>query len=147
MTPAPDPSKIPKSQRRNPEAAAVEYVNLLNDSVKAGFDRVAAAQEKTELALAQLTVQVKSTSNNIDKIGEKLDKFGDRFESNIDKLGGKLDQFGDRMDKLGDRLDRMGDRIDGHLQVAREQSANISELTKLVATQARTVEILISRAS
>ena len=147
MSPAPDPSKIPKSQRRSTEAAVIEYVNLLNDSVKAGFDRVAVAQEKTELALAQLTVQVKSTSNNIDKLGEKLDKFGDRFESNIDRLGGKLDQFGDRMDKLGDRLDRMGDRIDGHLQVAREQSANISELTKLVATQARTVEILISRAS
>ena len=128
MTPTPDPGKIPKSQRRSPEVAATEYVNLLNDSVQAGFERLAAAQEKTELALTQLSTQVKQTNNNIDKLGEKLDKFGDR------------------MDKLGDRLDKMGDRIDGHLKVAEQHARNIEAQSVTVAELTKLVTVLANRA-
>jgi CII-binding regulator of phage lambda lysogenization HflD len=124
MTPAPDPNKIPKSQRRNPADSALDYVGLVNESVQAGFERLTAAQEKTsesmekgferiEVALVQLATQVKATDKNLDKLGEKLDK--------------------------------MGERIDGHLAIAQQQAKNIEHLSTLVATQARTVEVLINR--
>lgn len=121
MTPAPDPSKIPKSQRRSTEAAVIEYVNLLNDSVKAGFDRVAAAQERTELALTQLAAQVKKTNQGIDKLGEKLDKFDDRMHE-------------------------LGDKIDGHLRVAEQQARNIEAQSATAAELTRLATVLVNRA-
>lgn len=83
MPPAPDPAKIPKSQRRSPEASALDYVNLINDSVGRGFERLTDAQEKTELAIAQLTGQVKQTNKNLDKLGDRLDKMADVMDRQI----------------------------------------------------------------
>lgn len=42
-------------------------------------------------------------------------------------------------------VDRQTEAINGHLKVAESQSANISEPSKLVATQASTVDFLIRR--
>ena len=87
MTPAPDPSKIPKSQRRSTEVAATEYVNLLSDKVEAGFDRLATAQEKTELALAQLTAQVKELAKQQQETAKSIEghlRLAEKQASNIE---------------------------------------------------------------
>lgn len=43
------------------------------------------------------------------------------------------------------RINELTNAINGHLRVAQKQADNITELTKLVATQANTVAMLISR--
>jgi len=122
-----DPQKIQKG--RTAADATNDYVGAVMETVERGFDRVnenldrlTAAQEKTELALAQLTSQVNAT--------------------------------GKHLNKVGDEISELRKAIAEHLALAQSQARNIDsqnvtvqELTKLVATQARTVEVLISRAS
>lgn len=122
MTPTPDPSKVPKSQRRDPSANELDYVNILNDSVEEGFEKLTVAQERTELALVQLTSQVRETNKTLDRVGGKLDK-------------------------LGDRIDSMGDRIDGHLQVAQQQARNIEAQHASIAELKKLCTVLVSKAS
>jgi uncharacterized coiled-coil protein SlyX len=50
-----------------------------------------------------------------------------------------------KIDRLTDQIRELTNAVNGHLRVAEKQADNISELTKLVATQANTVAILISR--
>jgi uncharacterized coiled-coil protein SlyX len=57
----------------------------------------------------------------------------------------KIERLTDKIDRLADRIDELTRAINGHLEVALQQSANIAELTKLVAAQANTVATLISR--
>ncbi len=47
--------------------------------------------------------------------------------------------------KAINQLDELTKAINGDLKVAKKQADNITELTKLVATQANTVAMLISR--
>ena len=115
-----DPKKIPKGRRA--ADATNDYVGAVMETVERGFDRVneslnrvAAAQEKTELALVQLTGQVNATNKHLSKVG--------------------------------DEISELRKAIAEHLTLAQMQQTSVAELTKLVATQARTVEMLISRAS
>lgn len=49
------------------------------------------------------------------------------------------------IDRLTVRIDNLTQSVEGHLQVAQQQALNIGELSKLVATQAATVNRLLDR--
>lgn len=66
-----DPKKVP---RRDPALSAVEYVSLVNETTQQGFERLATAQERTELALAQLTAQVRELAKQQQRTADNLDR-------------------------------------------------------------------------
>ncbi|MEM9451831.1 MAG: hypothetical protein AAGA75_25345 [Cyanobacteria bacterium P01_E01_bin.6] len=73
MSPAPNPDKIPKSQRRRTEAIATDYVNILNDSVREGFEKLAQQQSELNLSIIQLTGQVRELAKQQERTAESLD--------------------------------------------------------------------------
>ncbi|MEB3292170.1 MAG: hypothetical protein VKJ24_03325 [Synechococcales bacterium] len=70
----------------------------------------------------------------------------DRMSQSVDRLGNTVDRMAASVDRMSQFVDRITQSVDGHLEVARQQAINIAELTKLVATQANTVNRLIDRA-
>ncbi|MBD2153137.1 hypothetical protein [Leptolyngbya sp. FACHB-16] len=56
-----------------------------------------------------------------------------------------------RLENLAERIllaiDKQTDSINAHVQLPQQQSANVSELSKLVASQAATVDFLVRRES
>lgn len=96
--------------------------------------------------------------NNMDqRITERLDRITQTMETlsnRVDALTVQVTQFNSGMTELKglsrqilQALDRQVEAVNGHLKVAEQQSGNISELAKLVATQASTVDFLIRRTS
>lgn len=115
-----DPKKIPKG--RTAADATIDYVGAVMETVERGFDRV---------------------SKNLDRLTAAQEK----TELALVQLTSQVNQTSKNLDKLGDRIDKLGDRLDAQLRLSEQQNVTVQELTKLVATQARTVEVLISRAS
>ncbi|MEL6222956.1 MAG: hypothetical protein AAFR31_09980 [Cyanobacteria bacterium J06627_8] len=74
-----DPKKLPKG--RTAADATVDYVGAVLETVARGFnrvneslDKVAQQQEKTELALAQLTGQVRELAKQQQRTADNLDR-------------------------------------------------------------------------
>jgi methyl-accepting chemotaxis protein len=78
----------------------------------------------------------------------KLDSIAQNLETITDQLG-RMTEHLTRLENLADRvlgaIDKQTDAINNHLKLAEQQAVNISELSKLVATQAATVDFLIRR--
>jgi hypothetical protein len=84
----------------------VDLVDLQRKSSEKKFDELAKAIEALAVNLGQLTVQQKTTANNIEALGQAVkDQNAAIRETNV--------------------------AINGHLAVAQSQSANIAELTRL----------------
>ena len=127
------------------------------------MDRLAEAitawREVTDRRLEALAATVERTSQNVDRALEGMRQSADRMEQSAERVERQVGLMSEHLtaidiknERLADKIDRRADRIDeltkavnGHLEVAKLQSANISELTKLVAIQANTVATLISR--
>jgi len=121
------PSKNPDSVSRRTPADA--HLDALDARIELHERRVVGHMDKVEAAIAENQIQL------------------NQLTTAIQQLTAAQRETNKKLDTLGDRIDQQRQAIDGHLKVAQEQSANVSELTKLVATQAQTVQILISRAS
>ncbi len=125
-----------------------------------------ASREVTDRQLRALATTVEQTSQNVDRAVEGMQRATDRieqsatrFEQSADRIEHqvgvmsehltaidiKIERLTDKIERLADRIDELTRAINGHLEVAKQQSTNIAELTKLVATQANTVAMLISR--
>lgn len=129
-------------------------------------EAMAVAREATDQQLRTLAATVERTSHNVDRAVEAMQRSADRieqsathFEQSADRIEHqvgvlsehltsidiKIERLTDKIERLADRIDELTRAINGHLEVAKQQSTNIAELTKLVATQANTVAMLISR--
>lgn len=89
---------------------------------------------------------------NVERTLETLVEFADVHRQSLQGLTASIDRLTETVDKLAIQVGQnnqgvreMRNAIDGHLKVAEQQSANISELTKLVAIQAQTVSTLVAR--
>jgi archaellum component FlaC len=133
-------------------------------------EAMAANREVTDRQLRALATMVEQTTQNVDRALEGMRQSTERIERHVDRaLEGmqqsadriehqvgvmsehltaidlKIERLTDKIERLADRIDELTKAINGHLEVAKQQSTNIAELTKLVATQANTVAMLISR--
>ena len=133
-------------------------------------DLIALSRETTDRQLAALASTVEQTTRNVDHALEGIRQSADRMEQSAERVERQLEravegmqQSADRIEhqvgvmsehltaidikieRLADRIDELTKAVNGHLEVAKQQSANITELTKLVAAQANTVATLISR--
>lgn len=111
------------------------------------------------MAREAIQAQLEATEARIYTMDQRLTERLDRATQVIEKLGERMDvltvqvtQFNSGTTDLKglarqilQALDRQTEAINGHLKVAESHSANISELSKLVATQASTVDFLIRR--
>ena len=113
------------------------------------------------MARDPVKIQLEATEARIQNMDQRLTERLDRLTQIVEKLGNSIDvltvqvtQFNAGMTEIKglsrqtlQSLDRQTEAINGHLKVAESQSANTSELSKLVATQASTVDFLIRRVS
>jgi archaellum component FlaC len=127
---------------------------------------IAVSREATDRQLAALATTVEQTTRNVDHALEGIRQSADRMEQSANRMEQsveriehqvgrmsehltaidiKIERLADKIDRLADRIDELTKAVNGHLEVAKQQSTNIAELTKLVATQANTVAMLISR--
>lgn len=107
-----------------------------------------AIQAQLEAPEARIHAMDQRLIERLDRITQVVEKLGER----VDVLAVQVTQFNSGMTELKglsrqilQALDRQTEAINGHLKVAESQSANVSELSKLVATQASTVDFLIRR--
>lgn len=97
-------------------------------------------QSNTRLVerIDDLAVQIGNQAQNIDRLERSIGQLTENIaqvSANIDRTNSNLEQ----------RFNQIQSSIDGHLRVSEAQSANVAELTKLVATQAATVNKLLDR--
>lgn len=127
---------------------------------------IAVSREATDRQLSALATTVEQTTRNVDHALEGIRQSADRMEQSANRMEQsadriehqvgrmsehltaidiKIERVADKIERLADRIDELTKAVNGHLEVAKQQSANIAELTKLVAAQANTVATLISR--
>lgn len=127
----------------------------VNDgNIKAGK----AIQSKLEATEAWIYTVDQRLTERLDRITQTLETVGNRLETvsnsldtltvqvvQLNELKGLTRQLLQALDRQHESINNQTQAINGHLQVTQRQSANISELSKLVATQASTVDFLIRR--
>jgi methyl-accepting chemotaxis protein len=99
----------------------------------------------TETVLKSLieTMQVSREVHDrrFDQLGQKIEDLAVQ----VSHLTTSVDQMSRSVTLMAQSVDRIANSVEGHLQVAQQQSLNIAELTKLVASQSNTVNCLIDR--
>lgn len=129
-------------------------------------DLISASRETAERQMSSLNAAVERTTQNVDRAVEEMKQSAQNIERSANRIEQsslrveqqvgvmsehltaidiKIERLTDRIDRLAAAIERQAQSIDGHLDIAKQQSVNITELTKLVAIQANTVATLISR--
>ncbi|MBD0346911.1 MAG: hypothetical protein ICV63_19205 [Coleofasciculus sp. Co-bin14] len=137
-----------------------------NKAINRLAELISVSREATDRQLSALATTVEQTTRNVDhalegirQSADRMEQSANRMEQSVDRIEHqvgrmsehltaidiKIERLADKIDRLADRIDELTKAINGHLEVALQQSTNIAELTKLVATQANTVAMLISR--
>ncbi|MGI0495108.1 hypothetical protein ACN4EG_25265 [Alkalinema pantanalense CENA528] len=96
-------------------------------------------------ALKRLTETLHLYREVHDRSFETLNSKIEDLAVQVSHLTSSVDRMASSVDRMAAAVERQTTAIDGHLAVAQQQSANIAELTKLVSTQAATVNTLINR--
>ena len=122
--------------------AAVEKtsqnVSLAVEGMQRSADRMEQSADRIE---RQVSLAVEGMQQSADRVEYQVGVLSEHLTA----IDIKIERLADKIDRLADRIDELTKAVNGHLEVAKQQSANISELTKLVAIQANTVATLISR--
>jgi methyl-accepting chemotaxis protein len=105
--------------------------------------------------IESLHIYREAHDRKFDQLGNKIEDLAvqishltttvDRMAQSIDRMSGSVDRSSGSIDRMAQAVERLSESVDGHLQIARQQSMNIAELTKLVANQSNTVNRLIDR--
>ncbi len=83
-----------------------------------------------------------------DQLGQKIEDLAvqvSHLTTSVDQMSQSVAAMAQSVDRSSKSIDRIAQSVDGHLQVSQQQSLNIAELTKLVASQSNTVNRLIDR--
>ncbi len=120
-------------------------------------DAIQSQLEATEVRIHTMDQRI---TERLDRMTQTLETVGTRLEAitnsidtlsvqivQLNELKGLARQILQALDRQLEATNVQNQAINGHLQVAQQQSANITELAKLVATQASTVDFLIRRTS
>jgi chromosome segregation ATPase len=120
-------------------------------------DAIQSQLEATEVRIHTMDQRI---TERLDRMTQTLETVGTRLEAitnsidtlsvqvvQLNELKGLARQILQALDRQLEATNVQNQAINGHLQVAQQQSANITELAKLVATQAGTVDFLIRRTS
>jgi archaellum component FlaC len=123
-----------------------------SNAIRQLTEAIAASREVADRRIDALQAAVERTTQNVDRAVEAMQQSADRIEQSANRVEHQVGVLSEHLTAIDIKIERLADRIDeltravnGHLEVAKQQSANISELTKLVAIQANTVATLISR--
>ena len=88
-----------------------------------------------------MQVSRKVHDRRFDQLGQKIEDLAVQMSH----LTASVDQMSRSVSVMAKSVDRISQSVDGHLQVSQQQSLNIAELTKLVASQSNPVNRLIDR--
>lgn len=115
-------------------------------------EAITAGREVTDRRIEALAATVERTSQNVDRAVEKMQQSADRMEQSAERVERQVGVMSEHLTAIDIKIELLTDQIrelvsavNGHIRVAEKQADNITELTKLVATQANTVAMLISR--
>jgi methyl-accepting chemotaxis protein len=95
-----------------------------------------------------LHIYRESHDKKFDRLGDKIEDLAGQVShltTTVERMSVSIDTMSLSVDRMAHAIDRMAHAIDGNLQVSQQQAMNISELTKLVASQSNTVNRLIDR--
>jgi chromosome segregation ATPase len=101
----------------------------------------------------RITERLDRMTQTLETVGTRLEAITNSIDTlsvqivQLNELKGLARQILQALDRQLEATNVQNQAINGHLQVAQQQSANITELAKLVATQASTVDFLIRRTS
>jgi methyl-accepting chemotaxis protein len=123
-----------------------------SNAIRQLTEAIAASREVADRRINALNAAVERTTQNVDRALEGMQRSADRMEQSADRIEHQVGLMSEHLTAIDIKIERLTDQIreltnavNGHLRVAEKQADNITELTKLVATQANTVAILISR--
>lgn len=108
-------------------------------------DAVAASREAGERRIEALERVVEKSNQNVVRAVEEIKQSAERVERQVGVMSEHLTAIDIKIELLTDQIRELVSAVNGHLRVAEKQADNIAELTKLVASQANTVNMLISR--
>ena len=123
-----------------------------SNAIRQLTEAIAASREVADRRIDALNAAVERTTQNVDRALEGMQRYSDRMEQSANRIEHQVGLMSEHLTAIDIKIERLTDQIreltnavNGHLRVAEKQADNITELTKLVATQANTVAILISR--
>ena len=124
-------------------------IQSLADITSMQGDQISRLRESQQQSNDQLREQVRESNQQLNASMEAGNR---QLVSRIDDLAVKIGEQSQSIDRLTGTVDRMAGNIDrlalsvdGHLRVAEQQALTAMELSKLVATQAATVNKLLDR--
>lgn len=103
------------------------------------------AIESSNQTVTRAVDEIRLSASNMAQSANRVEQQVGVMSEHMMAIDIKIERLTDRIDRLAAVIERQAQSIDGHLEIAKQQSVNITELTKLVAIQANTVATLISR--
>jgi len=131
-------------------------IQSLADITSMQGDQISRLRESQQQSNDQLREQVRESNQQLNasmeagnrqlvsRIDDLAVKIGEQSQS-IDRLTGTVDRLTGTVDRMAGNIDRLALSVDGHLRVAEQQALTAMELSKLVATQAATVNKFLDR--
>lgn len=104
-----------------------------------------ASIERTNQAVERTSQNVERAVLEIRQSADRIEQSSLRVEQQVGAMSEHLTAIDIKIERLTDQIVELTKAVNGHLEVAKQQSNNIGELTKLVAIQANTVATIISR--
>ena len=160
LTEAMAPNRETTDRQLNTLAATVEKTSHNLDRAVSRMEesgsRLEQSASRIEQQIDRALIGMQQSADRIEQQVERglvgMEQSANRIEQQVGVMSEhlmaidiKIERLTDRIDRLSAVVERLAQSIDGHLEIAKQQSINISELTRLVATQANTVAILINR--
>lgn len=99
----------------------------------------------SERAIDSLIDLASMQNRSIEALRETIQEARAETNSSIDNLATEVTKLAVNVGQMNQGISELRKAIDGHLIVAREQSANISQLIDLAKQQQATVEKLLSK--
>lgn len=126
------------AEKRTAEDSVAYIIGILANLVRTMGEKLEQSNTRLVERIDDLAVQIDNQAQSIDRLERSID----RLTENVDQVSSNIDRVNSNIEQ---RFNQLQSSIDGHLRVSEAQSANIAELTKLVATQAATVNKLLDR--
>ena len=126
-------------------SASRETTDRQISTLNASIERTNQAVEKTSQDVDKAVGEMQLAATSMAHSATRIEQTAERIEQQVGVMSEHLTVIDIKIERLADQIVELTKAVNGHLEVAKQQSTNISELTKLVAIQANTVATLINR--
>jgi archaellum component FlaC len=117
------------TQKRTSEDSLMDLISVLISEMRQGqaattegFDRLTAAQAKTDASIERMSATIAESANRVD--------------ASIDRLSANIERLTDRVDLVSQNIAAMqvneASRIEAQREIANQQSATVNRLVELV---------------